>query len=136
MVRSVAFQEQASFMSISIYDTARRDWPLSPDELNAISGAIQSYSLEELIEEHGLNDAEFNGESFCVYDPSEADEPGIIFEGATKLPSTSVEVFWAAIQYWCECLSEIRRIVPDATWRVHIDDQELQWDAKRRKYEL
>src|SRR5262245_60051563 len=122
-------------MSISIYYTARRETPLSADELNAISGAIQFASLDGLIEEHGLNAEEFNGEEFSVYETTETDEPVIIFEGATKLPSNSEDAFWAAIQYWCELLSCIRRIVPDAAWRVHIDDLEIWWDTQRQRYD-
>jgi hypothetical protein len=51
----------------------------------------------------------------------------VVFEGATKLPLCTEDAFWAAIQYWCRLLSEVRRVVPGATWQVHMDDHNIAW---------
>jgi hypothetical protein len=30
-----------------------------------------------------------------------------------------------SIQFWCELLTEIRRTLFDAAWRVHLDDADI-----------
>ncbi len=77
---------------------------------------------------------EYTGEPFVIYPAGDHAEPGVVFEGATKLPSNSEEVFWEAIQFWCELLTEVRRLLPDAAWVAHIDDRELYWDEENRRY--
>jgi hypothetical protein len=57
---------------------------------------------------------EFLGETFSFWQPDENTEPGVILEGATKLPISSDETALAAVRYWCALLWEIRRVVPDA----------------------
>jgi hypothetical protein len=74
-------------------------------------------------------------ESFCVYPQDEDTEPGVIFEGATKLPLTTEDEFWTAIQHWCRVLTLIRRALVGAEWRVHIDDQNVHWDAERQAFD-
>ena len=47
--------------------------------------------MDGLIAECTVAEGEFDGEDFCVY-PTDADtEPGVVFEGATKLPLCSLE---------------------------------------------
>ena len=70
----------------------------------------------------------YNWESFCIYDPNDPTEPDVVFEGATKLPDNSEDAVWGGLQHWCAALTEIRRIIPDADWDVHVDDHEIQWD--------
>jgi hypothetical protein len=122
-------------MSISIYYRASRARPLKPAERGAVEAALHRFPVEALVEEHSSKGEDFNGEAFCVYDPDEPSEPGVVFEGATKLPSNSEEAFWAAIQHWCQLLTEIRRIIPDADWHVHIDDHDIWWDPEMRDYD-
>ena len=117
-------------MGVSIYYTASRPRPLTPAERTAIAAVVARYPVEALIAECGVADGEFHGEAFCVY-PSDAEtEPGVVFEGATKLPLCSEEAMWAAVQYWCRLLSELRRAVPGASWRVHVDDHDIEWDEE------
>jgi hypothetical protein len=75
------------------------------------------------------------GEAFCVYPADTETEPGVVFEGATKLPTNSEEAFWAAIPYWCRLLSEIRQALPDGKWAVHVDDCDIWWDPVREEYD-
>jgi hypothetical protein len=117
-------------VSVSIYYTARRPRPLTSAERTAIDAVVARYPVEALIAECGLTEGEFNGEAFCVY-PSDADtEPGVVFEGATKLPLYSEEAMWAAVQYWCRLLSELRPVLPGTSWRVHVDDHDIEWDEE------
>ena len=84
-----------------------------------------------LAHECGATEEEFSGEAFCVYAEN---EPGVIFAGATKLPLDSEEVFTLAVRYWCRLLSEVRRIVPDGEWRVHVDDADIGWDERTQSF--
>ena len=112
-------------MGVSIYYEARRERSLSAQERTAIGEIVC------------LNEA-INGpywESFCIYERNEHTEPGVIFEGATKLPLTTEDEFWAVIQHRCRILTLIRRVLPDAAWSVHIDDANVFWDETRREYD-
>ncbi len=114
-------------MGVSIYYSASRLRPLTAAERTGIDAVIARYPVEALIAECGVAEGEYSGEAFRVY-PFDGDtEPGVVFEGAAKLPLCSEEVFWAALQYWCRLLSELRHVVPDANWRVHVDDHDIAW---------
>jgi hypothetical protein len=122
-------------MGISLYYQAMRGRPLSSDERAAVDSAVARYPIEALIAEVPLPPEEYNAEAFVIY-PADADtEPMVIFEGSTKLPTNSEEAFWLAVQFWCQLLSEIRRLLPDAEWAVHIDGDDLWWDPERRRYD-
>ncbi len=122
-------------MGISLYYEARRDRPLLPEEEAAIDAAVTRYPVEALMATEGIPPGEFNGEAFCVYPADAGTEPGVVFEGATKLPTNSEEAFWAALQYWCRLVTEVRRVLPDAKWAVHVDDHDIRWDPDRREYD-
>ncbi len=124
-------------MSISIYYTAKRSNKLSNQEQETISCLISRYSKEfNQMTSQVCSEVGYNGESFCVYDSKASTEPDVIFEGATKLPDHSPEELWEAVQHWSALLSQIRRIIPDAEWYVHLDDHDLVWDEKLLEYDL
>jgi hypothetical protein len=54
---------------------------------------------------------------------------------ATKIPDNSEEAIWIGVQHWCEALSELRRAIADAEWRVHVDDHDIVWDEARQEYD-
>jgi hypothetical protein len=122
-------------MSISIYYTAHRDQPLSTEERAAVDAFIAKYAIEDQLEEFFRTGEGFNWESFCVYDAADPTEPGVIFEGAMKLPDNSEDALWQGLQHWCNLLSEIRRAVPDAEWEVNVDDQDIPWNEETQLYE-
>ena len=122
-------------MGISLYYEARRGRPLSTEERTMIDAALARYPVEGLISAESLPAEEYNGEAFGVYSPGADTEPGVVFEGATKLPTSSEEVFWAALMYWCQLLSEVRRVLPDAQWAAHLDDHDIWWDPERQEYD-
>src|SRR5262249_4299985 len=134
-VNSGVREERQGSMGVSIYYTARRPQPLTPAERTAIDAVVARYPVEELLAECGVAEDEYNGEAFCVYPTDDDTGPGVVFEGATKLPLCTVEVFGAAIEYWCRLLSEVRRVVPRATWRVHVDDHDIAWVEKLREFD-
>ena len=122
-------------MGVSIYYTARRARPLIVAEGAAIAGVVERHPIETLLAACRIADGQYDGEGFCVYPADEDTEPGVIFEGATKLPLCSEEVFWEAVQYWLRLLSQIRRVLPDADWHVHIDDHDIAWDEESNAFD-
>jgi hypothetical protein len=123
-----------SRMSVSIYYTARRRCELSMAEQAGIARVIDRYSVKEQIEEYHRTGVGWNGEDLCLYAPP-FDSPDVMIEGATKLPNTTEDVFWDAVRHWCQALSEIRRVLPDAVWDVHVDDHEIPWDELRQEFD-
>ena len=113
-------------MSISIYYTAMRDKPLTPEEDSLVRGLAARYDRQ-------LEDPR-KQESFCIYDPAKPSAPNVIFEGATKL-SGNMTAAWRNIQHLCQLLSEIRAVVQGAVWQVHVDDHEIIWDEAARAYD-
>jgi hypothetical protein len=132
--RSFAAEGDTS-VGVSIYYTASRLRPLTPIERTAINAVVARYPVETLIAECGVSGGEYNGEAFCVYPTDDDTDPGVVFDGATKLPLCSQDAFWSAVQYWCRLLSEVRRVFPEATWRVRIDDHDIGWDEELRAFD-
>jgi len=122
-------------MSISIYYTARRSTPINEAERTQIAAIEQQHAVERHIEEYHQTGEGHNWESFCVYDPNDPSEPDVVFEGATKLPDNSEDAVWEGLQHWCAALTEIRKVIPDADWHVHVDDHDIQWDDSVRAYD-
>lgn len=122
-------------MSISLYYTARRSTALLPGELEAIRLLVKKYSVDDQIEKRTLLKKAPNWESFCIYDSRNPSAPGVIFEGATKLPDNSQEFLWQGVQHWCQLLTDIRKAVPGAEWSVSVDDHEVEWDHESGAYD-
>ncbi len=122
-------------MGVSICYTASRSKPLTPAEQSAVEATVARHSLAAMVDACGANPAEFDGEELSVYPAGGGTEPGVVFEGATKLPLCSEDAMWAAAQHWCRLLSEIRRMLPGAAWRVHVDDHHIPWDEDRGAFD-
>ena len=122
-------------MGVSIYYTATRANGLTEAEAIAVNSAVERYPIEELLKLCQISDEQYDGEDFCVYPADEPYEPDVIFEGATKLPFYSQYVMGRSIQYWCQLLSQVRRILPDAEWSVHVDDIHIPWNNESFEFE-
>lgn len=101
----------------------------------AIDEAMSRYLLSKLLAEHGFTEARRDGEEFVVYPADNPTEPDMVFEGATKLTLCDEEAFRVSIEYWCRLLSEIRRLLPDAAWRVHVDDADIVWSEATQEFD-
>jgi hypothetical protein len=122
-------------MGTAIYYTAKRNMPLSADEHARIRRVVDDYAVEDRINAYLATGKGPNWQSFFVYDPNDPTEPEIIFEGATGLPNNSDEAIRMGVQHWCVALSEIRRVIPDAEWHVHIEDCAIRWDDKKQLFD-
>jgi hypothetical protein len=122
-------------LSISIYYAAVRSQSLTINEQSAIETIEARYQIEALIAKCGITNSEFDGEAFCIYEPNNETGLEVIFEGSTKLPLYSLETTWVAIEYWCKLLSEVRQLLPNTTWRVHVDDREIVWVQELKMFD-
>jgi hypothetical protein len=120
-------------MGVSIYCTASRPLPLTAPEKKTIDEILARYSVESLLAGCGIPESDFDGEDFDVY-PSSSTTPGTVFEGSSKLPLGSEEAMWSTMQYWCRLLSEVRLVIPDASWRVHVDDYDIPWIEEQQAF--
>ena len=119
-------------MSISIYYTVSRNHPLTEDEVSKVNSIMDSYSVDNKIEEYLKTGIGLNWESFCIY---ENDDENVLFDGATKLPNNSEDATWIGIQHWCEMLSKIRKILNNSSWDVRVEDHEIHWDENNKEYD-
>lgn len=122
-------------MGVSIYYEASRSTPLTPEEQKAIDAVVEKYSVAKESEQFHQTGVGWRGEGFNIYPPPFR-EPGVIFQGSTDLPLETMEEYITAAKRWCQVLTEIRRVVPDAEWSVNIDDAEIPWDEEQQAFVL
>ncbi|MGP3633268.1 hypothetical protein ACTU45_07840 [Streptomyces sp. 24-1644] len=105
-------------MSVSLYYSARREQPLTEAE---------TASVERVVTAH-MASFPYGGEEECLYlyPPDSADE-GEILAGSTKLPLDPGRLL-PVIASVLDSVSELRRAVKGARWRVHSDDLDVPWD--------
>ena len=122
-------------MSMSIYYTAKRETPLTSSERAKIEQLCDAFAVESEIKAYLRTGQGPNWESFCVYESAKGENPNVIFEGATGLPTNSQDHLWEGVQHWCGLLTEIRRTLPDAEWDVRVEDHEIHWDETNEAYD-
>ncbi|SCK25834.1 hypothetical protein B046DRAFT_06996 [Streptomyces sp. LamerLS-316] len=65
-------------------------------------------------------------ESLYLYD-SDDSRPGEVVAGSTKMPFDPGRVL-VVLDHVLGSVSELRRALPEAEWRVHMDDLDVPWD--------
>lgn len=106
-------------MAFSLYYEAKREQPLTEQEKDASKEIIEKYCSQYPFKR--------KVEDFSVYDV-DSDED-IIFSGSTKLPTTGPKTLFDVANYWLKCLTEITRLLTNATWAVTFDDVDLILDS-------
>ncbi len=110
-------------MSVSLYYTARRAVPITLQEQNNCDEIVKRYD-----EQYPFGELY---EGFCIYDQEpcrEGNEESVILDGATKLPSdVSPELCLDIADWWLACLAELKCVLVDAQWHVHLDDMDFEW---------
>ncbi|MEU9095548.1 hypothetical protein ACIOEW_10265 [Streptomyces sp. NPDC087901] len=104
-------------MSVSLYYNAHRATPLTEAE---------SASVERVVAAHMASFPYADEESLYVYDPRSS-EPQEIVAGSTKMPFDPGRLM-PVIAHVLDSVTELRRALPDAQWRVHMDDLDVPWD--------
>lgn len=106
-------------MGVSLYYTAERSTLLTQQEQEKVASIVNEYNDKF---EH-TDDAETF--DLYAYDDSESE---VILAGATKLPSSmDSEDLMYTLEHWLQCLTEIRLVVTDAEWHVHLDNNDVVW---------
>ncbi|WP_406454230.1 hypothetical protein OG782_24140 [Streptomyces sp. NBC_00876] len=107
----------APAMSVSLYYSAQRATPLTDAE---------SAAVERIVAAHMASFPYEYEESLYLYD-RDADEPQKIVTGSTKMPFDPGRLM-PVIAHVLDSVTELRRALPDAEWRVHMDDLDVPWD--------
>ncbi|MFJ8767823.1 hypothetical protein [Streptomyces clavifer] len=104
-------------MSVSLYYTALRAEPLTASETAAVSRTVSACAASFPYDEE---------EGLYLYDRSDG-ESGEVLAGSTKMPFEPGRLL-PVIAHVLDSLTELRRAVAGAEWRVHLDDLDVPWD--------
>ncbi|MFJ6403909.1 hypothetical protein ACIQK9_00135 [Streptomyces hydrogenans] len=104
-------------MSVSLYYSARRPEPLT---------AAERAAVERIAAAHLAAFPYDDTESLCLY-PDAGHEPDGVVAGSTKMPFDTDRVVPVMIHV-LDSVTELRRALPGAEWRVHLDDLDVDWD--------
>ncbi|MFI6423388.1 hypothetical protein ACIBG6_39190 [Streptomyces sp. NPDC050842] len=104
-------------MSVSLYYSAHRTTPLTEAE---------SASVARVVAAHTASFPYDDEESLYLYDGHTAG-PHEIVAGSTKMPPDPGRLM-PVIAHVLDSVTELRRAMPDAEWRVHMDDLDVPWD--------
>ena len=106
-------------MSMSIYYTAKRNYPLNDEEKSVVHTIVDRYCSEFPFKN--------KHEDFCLYNEP-FDEEDIVLDGATAIPM-NMKIFYDVILYWLKCFTELTKSISDCEWNVHLDDVDLIWES-------
>ncbi|MDE6364913.1 MAG: hypothetical protein K2O40_04100 [Lachnospiraceae bacterium] len=114
-------------MGVSLYYTANRSTPATPQEQRLCDEIAQRYD-----EQYPYGDLY---EGFCIYDwescQDDQEDVNVILQGATKLPIDDLELFQDVLGWWLDCLAELKGVLPDAQWDVSLDDVNFEWSEEK-----
>ena len=54
-------------------------------------------------------------------------------EGASKLPEAEA-LAWEQLQASCHVMSRCRRLLPDASWKLNVNDRTIPWDETAQAF--
>ncbi|MEV6121211.1 hypothetical protein AB0M23_11880 [Streptomyces sp. NPDC052077] len=104
-------------MSVSLYYRADRATPLTEAEAALVQRVAAAHTASFPYEDE---------ERLYLYE-SEDDAPGRIVGGSTKMPFDPDRVVTVIVRV-LGSVTELRRVLPDARWSVHLDDLDVPWD--------
>ncbi|BBA95736.1 hypothetical protein RVR_722 [Actinacidiphila reveromycinica] len=103
-------------MSVSLYYSARRATALT---------SAEAVAVDRVVTDHMASFPYPDEESLYLYEMA-AGESDAIVAGSTKMPLDPEHVF-PVIGHVLASVSELRRALPGAEWRVHLDDFDVPW---------
>ncbi|WP_405387928.1 hypothetical protein OG596_08080 [Streptomyces sp. NBC_01102] len=104
-------------MSVSLYYTALRTEPLTASEAASVTRIVAAHAASFPYEDE---------ESLYVYEQADGDR-GQILAGSTKMPFEPGRLL-PVIAHVLDSVTELRRALDGADWRVHMDDLDVPWD--------
>lgn len=104
-------------MSVSLYYSARRVLPPT---------AAEAAAVERIVADHRSSFPYQDEESLYLYD-GRGREPTEILSGATKMPFDPGRLL-PVLDHVLSSVGQLRRALPGADWRVHMDDLDVPWD--------
>ncbi|MFF9350789.1 hypothetical protein [Streptomyces sp. NPDC014734] len=105
-------------MSVSVYYSAGRAEPLTGSEISAVERVVTTRAASFPYDDE---------ENLYLYDADGDDRGDEVLAGSTKLP-TDPDRWIPVIAHVLGSVTELRRIVADAEWHVHVDDVDVPWD--------
>lgn len=109
--------QYARAMSVSLYYCASRAVPLTEAETAAVERIVAARMSSFPYQDE---------ESLYLYNNG-GGQPGEIVAGSTKIPLDPGRVL-PVIAHTLDSVTELRRALPGAEWRVHMDDLDVPWD--------
>ncbi len=106
-------------MSTSIYYRAVRSTPLTRFEEERVAEVVNRCN----------ESFPFDYEELCFYCSGDGDAEEVL-NGSTKI-SPEPDEMMTSIAHWCHALTDLRRVLPDAEWTVHLDDIDIEWSEGR-----
>lgn len=104
-------------MSVSLYYNAHRATALTEAE---------SASVDRVVAARTASFPYDDEEGLYLYE-GPASEPREIVAGSTKMPFDPGRLM-PVIAHVLDSVTELRRALPDAEWRVHMDDLDVAWE--------
>ncbi|MFI6644942.1 hypothetical protein [Streptomyces sp. NPDC050504] len=104
-------------MSVSLYYCASRTVPPT---------AAEAAALERVVAARAASFPYPDEESLFLYEDG-GSEPDEIVAGSTKVPFDPDRVL-PVVAHVLDSVTELRRALPGARWRVHLDDLDVPWD--------
>ncbi|MFB4420377.1 hypothetical protein C5F59_004690 [Streptomyces sp. QL37] len=105
-------------MSVSLYYCAGRATPLTVAETAAVERIVAAHMASFPYEDQ---------ESLYLYDRDDS-RPDEIVAGSTKMPFDPGKVL-PVLDHVLVSVTELRRALPGAEWRVRLDDLDVPWDG-------
>jgi hypothetical protein len=103
-------------MSVSLYYDAYRTTPLTELEAAEVERVVAARQATFPYEDE---------EHLCLYENDDG-RPERVLAGSTKMP-LDPERLMPVLSHLLDSMTELRRAVPDARWRVHLDDLDIPW---------
>ncbi|WP_112469081.1 hypothetical protein [Streptomyces triticisoli] len=104
-------------MSVSLYYCASRAMPLTDAETAAVGRIVAAHMSSFPYQDE---------ESLYLYDNG-GSAPDEMVAGSTKMP-LDLDRILPVLNHVLDSVTELRRALPGAKWRVHVDDLDVPWD--------
>ena len=114
-------------MSVSVYYAAKRTYPLSAAEIQAIHVLLEAFNADK-----GANSCE-DMDFYAAVGEYGDYEDGVLLQGALK-PSRNLFKVRKNMRHILASLSAMKRAVPDSEWDVSLDDLSAHWNEAKGFY--